>query len=406
MTNLLSILDGRFGNTKFSKNIADELYQNQIRFITKGQEYIEFFGGNLTGVHVVKFTIYDENNYYDILDTNKEEVDDLVKKAKGINQNFIVSSDPFNLLNVYITHKCMTSNFLNEKQKQSAIFNNTLLLNYRFLTSIVNHFYRYPIEKSMGEVVYNNLSFKFILKQEGTWSKTLEYRANQILDKEGIHNETFKKFNDDNKIIYLLNDSQGRLRDMIKNIYREYLRVKESGVIYKKTSNIQLDEENGDSFKDKHNGLEIYKNYIFTIVQNDKDYIKEELLSVVLDLVPAVTRETLINTLEYIVDNQGNDSDISKYLDLCIVYSYNQMINDIDILSNNKDIGHFLLLLKNYYQSSKSKEPDLLEIRKLGDSIVKKSTDIKTRITITTTRTAHFLYTVLRTYTRHYYGNM
>ncbi len=405
MNNLLSIFDSRFGTIKFNKHIADDIYQNQIRFITKGQEYIEFFGGNLTGVHVIKFTIYDENNYFDILDTNKEEVEDLVNKANGINKNFIVSSDPFNLLNVYITHKCLTSNFLNEKQKQSSTFNNTLLLNYRFLTSIVNHFYRYPIEKSMAEVVYNNLSFKFILKQEGTWSKTLEYRVNQILDKESIHYETFRKFNDDNKIIYLLNDSQGRLRDMIKNIYREYLKVKESGIVYKKTSNIQLDEENGDAFKDKHNGLEIYKNYLFTIVQNDNDYIKEELLSIVLDLMPMTSRETLIKTLEYIVENNGNDSDIAKYLDLCIVYSYNQMINDINILSNNKDIGHFLLLLKNYYQSSKSKEPDLLEIRKLGDNIVKKATDIRTRITITTTRTAHFLYTVLRTYTMHYYNN-
>ncbi len=405
MNNLLSILENRFGHIKFNKTISDEIYSNQIRFITKGQEYIEFFGGNLTGVHVVKFTPTDEQNYYDILETDKDEVTDLVDKAPGINKNFIVSSDPFNLLNVYISHKCLASNFLNDRQKQSALFNNTLILNYKFLTSIMNHFYRYPIEKSMAEVVYNDLSFKFILKQQGTWSKTLEYRAEQILDKEGIHFETFKKFNDDNKIIYLLNDSQGRLRDMIKNIYREYLRVKESGVLYKKTTNVQLDEENGDSFKDKKNGLEIYKNYLFTVIQNENDYIKEELVSVILDLVPAAPRDLLIQTLEYIVDDQGKSPFVSQYLDLCIVYSYNQMINDMDILSNNKDIGHFLLLLKNYYQSSKSKEPDLLEIRKLGDKLVEDSLKIKTRIMISTVRTAHFLYTVLRTYTRHYYGN-
>lgn len=406
MNNLLGIFESRFSHIKFNKTISDEIYDNQIKFITKGQEYIEFFGGNLTGVHVVKFTPSDEQNYYDILETDKEEVSELVEKAPGINKNFIVSSDPFNLLNVYITHKCLISNFLNDKQKHSATFNNTLLLNYKFLTSIVNHFYRYPIEKSMAEVIYNNLSFKFILKQQGTWSKTLEYRANQILDKESIHFDTFKKFNDDNKIIYLLNDSQGRLRDMIKNIYREYLRVKESGVLYRKTSNIQLDEENGDSFKDKQNGLETYKTYLFNVVQNENDYIKEELISIILDIIPATPRDLLISTLEYIVEKQANDAYIAKYLDLCIVYSYNQMIEDIDILSNNKDIGHFLLLLKNYYQSSKSKEPDLLEIRKLGDKIIEDSLKIKTRITISTLRTAHFLYTVLRTYTRHYYSSI
>ncbi len=404
MIKLKQIFDERFGNIRVNKELGLEFYNSQVRFISKGQEYIDFFGGNLVGVHVIKFTPNDEQNFYDLFETNKEEVTYLVDKAPGINKNFIVSSDPFNLLNVYFTYRSLTSNYLNEKQRHEASMNLILLLNYKFITSIMNHFFRYPIDKATAEVIYNNLSFKFLLKQKGNWSNTLEYRAQEIIGPDSIHKETLLKFNDDNKIIYLLNDSQGRLRDMIKNIYREYLRVKESGITYRKTTNIQLDEENGDSFKDKVHGLENYRNYLMKVVQNENDYIKEELIQIILDLVPAVTREGLISILEFTVDKHMQEKYITEYLELVVSYSYNQMLNDVNILHDNKDIGKFLILLKAYYQSSKNKEPDLLKIRDLGDDLIKHATDIKTRITITTLRTAHFLYTVLRTYTRHYYS--
>lgn len=405
MITLKSLFDARFDSLKINKLVADEIYHNQIRFITKGQEYIEFFGGNLTGVHVIKFTPTDEQNYYDIFDTEKQEIKEIVDKAPGINKSFIVSSDPFNLLNTYITHLCMNSNFLNSKLKEQAILNNTLLLNYKFITSLMNHFFRYPIEKHTAEVVFNNLSFKYILKQKGTWSATLENRAEQMVDKEGIHYNTYLKYNDDAKIIYLLNDSQGRLRDMMKNIYREFLRVKESGITYSKTSQIQLDEEDGDSFKDKTHGLENYTAYLFKIVENENDFIKEELIRVIMDLVPAVTREGLIQVLEIVVEKHLEDKLVQEILELTVTYSFNQMINDINILGDNKDVGKFLFILKGYYQSSKNKEPDLLKIRQLGDTLVKKELGIKTTIAITSLRTALFLYTVLRTFTKHYYSN-
>lgn len=404
MIKLKQIFDERFGNIRVNKELGLEFYNSQIRFISKGQEYIDFFGGNLVGVHVIKFTPNDEQNFYDLFETNKEEVTYLVDKAPGINKNFIVSSDPFNLLNVYFTYRSLTSNYLNAAQRQNASMNLILLLQYKFITSIMNHFFRYPIDKATAEVIYNNLSFKFLLKQKGNWSNTLEYRAQEIIGPDSIHKETLLKFNDDNKIIYLLNDSQGRLRDMIKNIYREYLRVKESGITYRKTTNIQLDEENGDSFKDKVHGLENYRNYLMKVVQNENDYIKEELIQIILDLVPAVTREGLISILEFTVDKHMQEKYITEYLELVVSYSYNQMLDDVNILHDNKDIGKFLILLKAYYQSSKNKEADLLKIRDLGDDLIKHATDIKTRITITTLRTAHFLYTVLRTYTRHYYS--
>ncbi len=404
MINLKALFDTRFEKVKFNKDLANEFYHYQIKFVTKSQEYIEFFGGNLTGVHVVKFTPTDENNFFDILETDKDEIKYIIDKDPGINKNFIVSSDPFNLLISYCIHRTINSNFLNEKQRKDTILNLALILNYKFITSIMSHFFRYPIDKATAEVVYNNLSFKYLLKQKGTWSSTLEYRSQEMTAPNSIHYEALKSFNDDQKIVYFLNDSQGRLRDMMKNIYREFLRVKESGIDkYHKTSHIQLDEENGDSFKDYTKGIETYRNYLFQVLQNENDYIKEELINIILNLVPAIDRMNLITILEYTVENHLHKSYIEEYMNTLIIYSYHQMKDDIDIM-NSRDIGKFLTLLKAYYQSSKNKDPDLLKIRELGDRLVTECLNFKTRITVTSLRTAHFLYTVLRIYTKDYYS--
>jgi hypothetical protein len=227
-----------------------------------------------------------------------------------------------------------------------------------------------------------------------------------MISRTGLHYEILKSFNDDEKIIYLLNDSQGRLRDMMKNIYREFLKVKESGITYSKTSQVQLDEENGDSFKDKTKGLENYKNYLFKIIDNPNDLIKDELINIILEIVPAITKIQLVKTLQYIhkEHNDQSKSYINHYLDLIIVYTYNAMIHDYSVMNSMKELPMFLSTLKGYYQSSKSREPELLELRDLGNKLVKDSTDIKTRITVTSLRTANFLYLILRTFTKHHYN--
>lgn len=403
MKTLKDIFDSNF-KLKVTKEIASEIYAEQIRFISKGQEYIEFFGGNLTGVHVIKFTPNDEQNFFDIFETSKDEIKFLVNQAPGINKSFIVSSDPYNLFVVYIMYLTYNSNYINKAVKHNTLINLSLLLHYKFLTSLVNHFFRYPIDKATAEVVYNNLSFKYILKQKGNWSSTLEYRSEELMSDESIHLSTIKTFKDDSNIVYMLNDTQGRLRDMIKNIYREFLKVKESGIKYNKTSHIQLDDENGDSFKDKTHGLENYDHYLFKILQNDNDFIKEELVDVILDLIPNTDRMSLVKTLEYTVDKHIHDKMIEEYFHLVIHYAYNQMLEDINILANSKDIGNFLSILRNYYQSSKNKDPDLLKLRSMGDKFTKEALDIKTYITITSVRTSHFLYTCLRVFTMHYYS--
>mgnify|MGYP000662071918 CR=1 FL=1 len=43
-------------HVKFDVALAQRVIEFQIAFVNKNEEHMAFFGGNLTGVHVVRFT--------------------------------------------------------------------------------------------------------------------------------------------------------------------------------------------------------------------------------------------------------------------------------------------------------------------------------------------------------------
>ena len=62
------------------------------RFVTKNQDHMEFFGGNLTGVHIVRFTPADMDRFFlDVLDIEEEEVKDSYDAFNSPDPKFLKS---------------------------------------------------------------------------------------------------------------------------------------------------------------------------------------------------------------------------------------------------------------------------------------------------------------------------
>ena len=74
---LKNFFETSFPNLVASKELQERLTDFQIRFITKNQEHMEFFGGNLTGVQVVRFTPSDMDKFFiDVLEVEEEDIYD------------------------------------------------------------------------------------------------------------------------------------------------------------------------------------------------------------------------------------------------------------------------------------------------------------------------------------------
>lgn len=104
-------------------------------------------------------------------------------------------------------------------------------------------------------MAYANLSQKYLIKKLGSWNKVMEYRADALLGNESPHLQTFKQFNDDVKVQYAVSDSQGRIREMFKGYYSEFMMVHEEGKSIAVQKSTVMDAEGEESIREKTTDL-------------------------------------------------------------------------------------------------------------------------------------------------------
>ena len=403
--NIKSILDEECSHLKFDSKLALEFAKYVIDFQTKNEEHSTFFGGNLTGVQVVRFTSQDKNRWFtDIL-----QVDDIILEEKilalpSINKDHHVSSDLFNIVAMWLVHRFMTSPLLNEDKKQQAMLDVALAMHYRFLTSLLYRYYKYPADPQVAAAAYAQLSYKYLLKQAGNWNSALISRCEDFLSKESIHHKTIMKFDKDLDIVYMLNDAQGRIRDMLKNIYAEFMKVHKEGIRISSTSSISV-FEGEEILKDKTKNLMAYTHYLNSIISDKNSFIKEELVLIISKILHTMPPKLLVTTLEWISTNYRSSSllETEKLVNLTMTHSFTYLENNRTVVRDTTDLPSLISKLRGVYMSSRSSEVDLTDMRDIAEKVVKQATNVKNDSVIASARTGLLLYIVLRGYTMNYY---
>lgn len=405
--NVRSVFETALSNLKFDSHLAKKFNSYQVAFVNKNEEHMTFFGGNLTGVQIVRFTAQDKDEWFnDILQVDDIALEEKIIDLPTINPTFHVSSDLFNLSAMYLIHKFKTSPFLNDKQKQEAMLDVCLVMNFRFLTSLLYRYFKYPADPAVAAATYAQLSRKFAIKQYGNWFSTLEARCLDFLDEKSIHQNTLLNFNDDTEIVYMLNDAQGRVRDMLKNIYGEFLKVHASGKKITLTSSLSLDQNGEQIVRDKTKNLLAYTRYLHSIVADKNSFIKEELLSVICDSIHTLPPHLLRRSLEWLSVNyrHANASEVEEIIDLTLTHSFSYLENNRNLLKDTNDLASLIAKLRGVYMSSRSTDTELLTMRKKAEKIIKHATGVRNDSVIASVRTGMMLYLVLRAFTKNHYS--
>lgn len=390
---------------EFNEALAKRVRDFQLSFVNKNSDHIDFFGGNLMGVQVVRFTPQDKDNFFtDVIELNEFELEYALYKVKAIKADRHTSGDVFNQTCVWMIHKFLQSN-LNNTVKKEAALNTALILYYRFLTSLIYWYFRYPADPEIAAATYAQLSNKFSIKQLGTWQAVLEDRCKKLVEEKGIHYKTLLQYEDDLKIIYIINDSQGRIRDMMKNIYKVFIEVHKKGTRVKTTS--LLSEYEGEQiFKDKTKSLLIYTRYMHSIINDKFSFIKQEILDLLENVVHTAPPRLVKETLHWCVNNYQHTptKDVERLIDKTLVHSFAYLENNRNVAKETNDLALLVSKLKGIYMSSRSTDKDLIEIREIAEKIVKKATQTKTESSIASVRTTLLLYIVIRAFTMNYFS--
>lgn len=396
-----------FSKTHFDTALINNLHKFQIAFINKNNEHMEFFGGKLMGVHVVKFIPKDVTNLFEILGIQSKELEEAIKRIPTIDKSRFVTSDPFNLACIYVAHMFLSNTKLDEKNRQRGAFLIMLILNYRFMTGIMNRFFQYPIDKEMAQALYANLSYKFLIKRLRNWEEVLEYRALSIVGPNELHHKTLLNFNDDNEVLKVIADSQGRIKDMMKNIYREFIKTYQNGERIYLNNDTATNDEGVEVLRDRTAGLGTYQRYIMDVLTDSNSFIRNELVNVLVDLMDQVNPSQLVKTLQWMSDQilTDNGPDIEGFVMGNLVFSFDYVTSNQSILHHTKDLGLFLSTLRGAYMSSRSKDDILLTLRERGEWIVGNALNTTNKTTLAMMRTAIMLYVNLRAYTKAHYTN-
>lgn len=400
------IFEEEMSHLKIDVHLVKRIVDFQVGFVNKNEDHMTFFGGNTTGVQIVRFMPADREKWFtDVIQADDITLEEKLRALPAINDKFHISSDTFNLSIVWILHAIKNSPLLTDKQKKMGMMSAALVLNYKFLTSLMYWWFKYLVDPEVAQVVYAQLSLKFALKQHGSWQAVLEFRCESLLAENSIHADTIKDFYVDGDIVYMLNDTQGRIRDMLKNIYGVLDRVsKQKTRIFSTSATFEFEGE--EILKDKTKNLAGYTRYMHSIVSDKNTFIKDELIIVISNIQHTMSSKHLVKTLQWISDNYRGNSTVSleAFVDSVLVHSFSYLSDHRNLVRQTNDLAQLIGNLRGVYMSSRSTDVELLDVRQSAEDIVVHATGIRNESAIASIRTGLLLYVVLRAYSMHHYA--
>ena len=393
--------------------ITDHTIRKTHRLVISwGQSYAEALHTSTIGIEKALFQYRDMDYLFDIFDVYKNDLRKSIRNMESINPKFKVISDPFNQFCFYLLHKAFELNENDRKRFQILIFT---YLNYRFFTSITNNFFKYPPSKEKMDYIINNLSGRYVIKMYGTWYNYIKYISTSFADGKSIHYNNLKSFKNDDKIIYAISNTQGKMKSVIKNISNEFYDNKDNIVGIKSFSSVLEGPES------KYLNEDINKTYIR--INNIKTEITNEHLFIDRKLIEAMVKKdfkilnkhqrVLYRTLSHICQEASDQVRNNKFNELFIKDDKNEfvaigtLINDILIFVNNliqlkkikiKSIADIYIYLKKYITSPRIINEDASYLRYRINKLVKETKMTKRESTINNIVTFLCIYIFVRAY--------
>lgn len=393
-------------SVKITPELIKDLRIFESQFVNKNEDHIAYFGGNLLGVHPMRFKVTDYNTWFDeVLVIDDMALQEDIYNLPSVNPAYKVAPNVFNLSCIWLIHAIRTNPSLPEKLKREGELLVALIFQYRLMGSALSRNFPYPADETVAQATYKALSRKFLLKEQGSWKKLFVKRAEELLSDRSIHKKTFLNFSPDDSVLYAVNDNHNRIRQMVKDMTNVFYRIKDSELRVSGSSMVA--EQDGEKLvKDVISRERDYVRYIHQTIEERTSFIKDDLVETTLELMSTSSEKHLRESLSYILNNyRGRTAkDIQMLTQELVVYSMNYVQTHRDIIPNPKDFQSVILRLRGVFMASKNKEESIQTIRATAEKLVKLATGTRNPNTLASARTALLIYLLLRTLAKDYYG--
>lgn len=404
-SNYKSIMEKYTAHVKFDRALAKRLNIFANKFVNKNDDHINFFGSNLSGVYSVYFTTMDKNEFMiDVVG----DIDDIgirkeVRNLPDVGSTWVVATEPVTIVCMYLAHKFLNSE-LPEKVKRQAMMDAAMIAHFKFITSLMNHYFTYNVNISTALATYSALSRKYTIKQEGTWYKTIERRVTDLLFEQDSWKKEIQTFSPDTQIVKMLNDIQYRMRSMVKNIAEVTYRLHDKGIGVDANADM-ISSDDGLKVKDVTRLQSGYQDYLLDTIVEPKSLIKPELVYLIGQAVTTMPEPPLYDVLLHVSEKaRERDRNVNTLCTEIIIYVFNYLQKEGMSDQALNDISMLIEKMKSLITASKTNDPAVLKMRRLSDKLVKKGSPTRSPAALSGLRTGLILYLIIRTLTKQHYS--
>lgn len=402
MKTIKEVFDHHLSDMVFDNQFVKQVKNFQHYFLTKNDDHLHFFAEPLVGVYNIKWTTKETDMWWsDICQVDEDEVTDDYLVVPDVNPKFEISGKAINVLFLYLIHRVETSSLIKEKDKIDCKLALMSILQYKFLTSIHSNNFRLVLaDKSIALETYNQLDNKFDLKRAKSWKILLEERGSILIDERGVYGRIIQRFDENKRIIDMVNDVKGRLNKSMVAIMRVFYDVKEKGDrIHHTSSTLMLEDL---VVKDLSRQQSSYIRYIQRIASNPETFIKKELRDVIVSSMKAIDEDFFDQVLVFF--SQNFDNSKFKYLHTVVddVINYTFEFMREENLST-RDSFVIATRIRQNFMSGRANDGKVMEARKLVDKMIHTYNPKTKRMVITSERVGLMMYIVLRALFMHHY---
>lgn len=392
-------------DVKIDLALMKRIHRFRIEFATKNPDHVKFLGSNLLGHYPFRFRDEQRAEWFDdILNIDEEELRSRIVALPTINEDFVRITDAMNQSCCWLVSAIYHSK-LSTSQKEVGMKDVLTILQYKFLSSIMAHNFKFPSDLAVAQATAAAMTRKFLLKIVGSWGALIDFRTDDILSKTSVHHDTIVKHGPDAAVGYMITDIQQRLREYVKNLTELFYEVRASGNTLRATSSTV--ELNGQVIvKDKQRTYTTYTRYLHDVIGDRPTFIRSELVQVIISSMHTTPQKLLEEALTWISDNHRAPGvpEVEQLVDETLVHAYSVVLNDKSLANSGSILVPLIARLRALYMASRMVDPSLLKMKALSDKVVRQAVKTRNESVISSVRTSVMLYLVLRAFAKEHYS--
>jgi hypothetical protein len=370
----------------FSVKITPELVKKLGRFklalMSKNEDNMGYFSSFYFGVHAIRFTDEDKENFFMLIDVDASELKKDILTLDSVKASWNVVVDPFNF-SCSVLQRMILMSTLSQKMKEDAFVDTGIIVEFKMITSMYSQYFSFQVDENLATLVYEKMSKKFIIKRLGSNYKVLEYFAKVRFDDKEKHK--LLESNKVEKFTYYISNLHTTVKSSVLEQYSLLVKVKEEEETRQTSSVLGKGEDDEARIVDVEDIHSFYINAVKQKVFIRHEFINEKLFGLIGDLFSKVKISAVKDTAILIHEKSLTDPSIMNLLEdiveVCIYYLY---IGKLYPPYSDRMVA-VIKFLKNYWSSSSLKDKKMNETKVKLIAFVKEATGIKTSWILTST---------------------